>query len=277
MAGRRRRDAMAARRRSGRSPMPSADEVLSARCAFVLSTGRCGTALLTDLLGRSSALEVVHSPRPELEYASAEAHATTADVAALELAFLAARYEALVNASLVGRTYVETNNRITFFGRGIAKLLPNAKFIHLVRHPGAFVRSGIRRGYYEPSAFQPQRLRPRRVAGWATMSRVEKIAFEWQEINAAVEHLKQEITPERVMTLTSERLFEDPDAAPAVFRFLEVADPFATDAEALKARLSEPKNAQSVGKFPVYHQWSEDDRAALRRIATLAAVYGYKL
>ena len=41
---------------------------------FVLSTGRCGTALLTKIFEQHSDIDVHHTPTPELVYYSKLAH-----------------------------------------------------------------------------------------------------------------------------------------------------------------------------------------------------------
>ena len=112
---------------------------------FILSTGRAGTQYLTELLNELPGLQALHEPQPELLYASRWAYEHQEKTEMLEAAFLAARYEFIRNAHLSGLRYVETNNRLCFLADGIAKAFPKARFIHLVRHPEAFIRSGLQR------------------------------------------------------------------------------------------------------------------------------------
>ena len=44
--------------------------------------------------------------------------------------------------------------------RALGELFPKAKFIQLVRHPGDFVRSGIRRKYYSGNENDDSRITP---------------------------------------------------------------------------------------------------------------------
>lgn len=264
------------RRALGLPEFPPPDEVLSAPYVFVLSTGRCGTAYLTEVLSRSPGLSVRHTPKPELEYVSSLVHRTRPTPEALDLATLAARFELFVEAYRAGRTYVETNNRITFFAPALAHLLPNARFIHVVRHPGDFVRSGMRRGYYAPGVVQHQRLTPPDFPEWSSYSEVEKICWEWNEINSFIEHFKESVAADRVLTIRSEAMFREPDAMLAVLDFLGTGED-----EELVTAITEgqfkPVNVQSKGSYPKYEQWPEADKVALRQIATLAPNYGYEV
>ena len=107
---------------------------------FVLSTGRAGTQYLTHMFEQLDGFVSEHEPQPELLYTSRWAYEKQGQSDLLEAAFLSARYELLRNAFLENKTYVETNNRLSFLAEGIAKALPKARFIHLIRHPKAFIK-----------------------------------------------------------------------------------------------------------------------------------------
>lgn len=269
------------RRRVGQSLEVHPQEILDAPYVFVLSTGRCGTALLTKVLKRSPQLLVEHAPKPELEWVSSLVHQNQPSMEALRLAVLAARFDAFFQHAFErNRIYVETNNRISLFAPALAELLPRSRFIHLVRHPAGFVRSGMRRNYYADGT-QHQRLIPREIEGWSQWSRLEKIAWEWNEINARIEAFKSECAPDRVMTLTSEALFagHKGDAIATLWPFIGVPDPFADKRgrRRLEKLFRQPVNEQISGNFPKYSDWPEADRAALRNTATLAPRYGYEM
>jgi hypothetical protein len=225
---------------------------------------------------------VEHDPKPALEYASSCAHSNGATKEALTLAILAARFEVYFEEAFSrGRFYVETNNRITFFAPALAELLPNSKFIHLVRHPGDFVRSGMRRGYYDGRTVQHQRLDgASKLRGWDNMSRIEKIGWEWSEINATCERFKKTVGSDRLATIKSEEFFGDTAVLHSIFRFLRVEDPFRGkrgQAKLLRL-LKRPINAQHSGSFPDYALWSDADKSALRRVAgSIAVLYGFDL
>jgi hypothetical protein len=264
------------RRRSlGLPEFPPAEEVLAAPYYFVLSTGRCGTSFLTEILRRSARLSVHHAPKPELQYLSSLVHRIVPVAASLDLAVLAARFELFVNAYRSGEIYVETNNRITFFAPALARLLPNARFIHLVRNPADFVRSGMRRGYYANGTIQYQRLIPHGNAEWCSYSQLEKITWEWNEINAFIEKFKASMPDDRVLTVRSEDLFRDFETLKSVLEFVGVAGDKRIAGAAAKRALK-PINQQKSGSFPKYSHWSGADKAALRRLALLGPKYGYE-
>ncbi|MCK5343738.1 MAG: hypothetical protein KAR20_10055, partial [Candidatus Heimdallarchaeota archaeon] len=151
------------------------------KSCFILSTGRCGTELLVKLFQLSNAGKVVHEPKPQLVYGSKIAHELSKNSSAKELGFITARYDILRETYLRNQFYIETNNRITFFADAIYDLMPGSKFIHLVRHPGDFVRSGIRRKYYSGHDYDDGRLTP--IPGsqvfieWQNFSQIKKVGW----------------------------------------------------------------------------------------------------
>jgi hypothetical protein len=246
---------------------------------FVLSTGRAGTKLLTELMTDDVALDVRHTPEPELVLPSRIAYAEgAADPAGFRRATFVGRYEAVQASWLAGATYVETNNRITFFAPWLAELFPRARFLHLVRHPADFARSGVRRGYYTGRLGDEGRIRPRpgdpAVEAWSDMSPVARSAWLWNATQAYCEEFKATLTPDRQHTVLAEDLFSDPAAAESIFAFVDRPAPLRP---AIAARIAVPVNAQRTGEFPTLDGWSADDRSALARWAPLAAKYGYSV
>lgn len=270
------------RARAGMGPTVHPDELpdqvlAEAAPLFVLSTGRAGTKLLTELMADDIALDVRHTPAPELVLPSRIAYAEgAADAAGFRRATFVARYEVVQESWLAGATYVETNNRITFFAPWLAELFPRARFLHLVRHPADFVRSGVRRGYYTGRLGDEGRIRPRpddpAAAEWSTMSPVARVAWLWNATQAFCEDFKATLTPERQRTVRAEDLFTDPTATESIFAFINRPAP---PRAAIAARIAVPVNAQRTGDFPTFDDWSAEDRAALMRWAPLAGRYGY--
>ena len=169
------------------------------KCIFVLSTGRCGTKLLTKILNFSSELWVDHKPSPELAFQSYRAYKYQYTLDQLKTDFSNSRLDMIKKCYKNSLIYCETNNRISLYARAISNIFPNAKFIHLVRHPGEFVRSGIRRGYYtRMNAEISGHLEPREnsslIEKWSIMSQIEKIAWQWNTINSEIENFKKNIT-----------------------------------------------------------------------------------
>lgn len=267
-------------KQNGYRANPTAKDIFDQPYVFVLSTGRSGTALLTKILSKSRRLRVEHNPAPNLEYVSSIAHRDSVSFESLKVGVISARFDTFfLDSYLRGKIYVETNNRISLFAPALAELLPNARFVHLVRNPADFVRSGMRRGYYDGGYVQHQRIDGSYCGGWHSWSRVEKIAFEWNEVNKKIEEFKTGVATERVITMNSEDLFGDILFSQQLFDFIGVESPFKGRSGRIKLdnMIHRPINKQKSGKFPEYRDWDQADRIALQRQASLAKLYGYKL
>lgn len=244
---------------------------------FVLSTGRSGTLLLTRLLQLSPDAYPLHEPRPELFRTSRRAYEEihrTPEI--FREVFKSAREEYVLRAAQLDRVYIETNNQITFFAPVIADVFPGAPFLHLVRHPGDFVRSGIRRKWYEGShSHEIGRIVPADKAGktaWEGWSQIKKIGWLWNETNSFIEAFAQTLPDGRMMLVKSEDLFREADVAEAIFRFLNLTG---YDRKRVGRVIGKPMNVQRKGHFPHFDEWSEADKTALARVTPLADKYGY--
>jgi len=249
----------------------------NAPCCFVLSTGRCGTKLLTKVLNMSNTIDCQHTPSPELVQASKKAYERIwRDRECFRLAISMARYDLVRDSYLKDLIYLETNNRITFFAPVLADIFRKAKFIHLVRHPGEFVRSGIRRGWYtEKTGARLGKIVLSDSHKWVVMSQIERISWLWNETNQFVERFKEEVQDQRrVFSLRAEELFSDPVKVQGIFEFLDVKPPAL---KRIKKVIKYPINIQKVGRFPKYKEWSEEQKDQLKVYATLAVKYGYQL
>ena len=275
---RKRRNALAVCRTTSFISKPPVSEVLNQPYLFVLSTGRCGTALITKILASSSSIRCEHNPKPDLEYVSSFVHHNNIDSQSLKAAVLASRFDLyFLDSYQRGQIYAETNNRISFFASALSELLPKSKFIHLVRDPADFVRSGMRRGYYQEGSVQYQRLNGSNFLAWNKFSPLEKITWEWNEINQNIENFKYLVPSHRVLTIFSESLYTDPGVTHDIYDFIGIDNPFSgiKGSNILHRILSFPINKQTIGDFPEYSRWSSADKKSFLRIATLAKLYGY--
>lgn len=198
---------------------------------FVLSTGRCGTQLLTQILNKHSSILAYHTPTPEFTYYSRFAYETTDSLAEqLKLIADSGRYEYVRDAYLSEHHFAETNNRITFFAPALAELYPKSRFIHLIRHPASFVNSGISRDWYSGNVlYDESRITPSADSNidWKNMTRSEKITWLWNETNQFIEDFKDSLDTHRHITVKSEELFNDVSASTKIFDFLQLS-PLAT-------------------------------------------------
>lgn len=202
------------------------EEVLSrAEPLFVLSTGRAGTRFLFELLQKSAQTKVYHDVLPELRYHSEKAYvkgfSQCNEVSAM---FDAARYELIRNAYIEDKKFCELNPGITFFAFQIAHLFPNAKFLHLHRHPLEFIESGVARKWYETGrVIEEGRIKAETDSLWKSLPNVEKIAFLWMQTNSFIEGVKERF-PERFFTCSSTDIFNDESKLLEILHFGKVSD-----------------------------------------------------
>jgi len=247
------------------------------RPVFVLSTGRCGTSWLTELLRQSKHLHVNHTDYPELirqGRLAFEQH--PANLEMFKEIVRACRDGYLAQAYWMGQTYVETNPRICFLAYAVKEVYPSAKFIHLYRHPGDFVRSGLRRGWYEGAAHDEGRIVDHENPdAWRQLNNIEKISWLWNATNQFAEDFLAGLPKECALQIRAESMFSDVGVAQRILDFLGVTD---ISEAAMQSRLSRPVSAQRRGKpVPPYSEWSEAEKEAVRNYAPLAAKYGYQL
>lgn len=246
-----------------------------APCLFVLSTGRCGTKLLTDILRTSRAIDVHHRPSPELVVPSRLAYEEGGDYPnEFRRATFMARYDLVENSYIKDQIYAETNCRITFLAPYLNQVFGGAKFLHLVRDPITFINSARARGYYQSERADRGHIKP--VKGydmqlWPTMTINQKIAWNWNSTNAFIEEFKETLPRGSVMTVRSEDLFEQADISRSVFDFLETDPP---NEKTIKGLIGNPVNASKRGdeSNPVDLEGLKSD---VKEFAPLAKIYGY--
>ncbi len=249
------------------------------RPAFVLSTGRSGTLLLNRLLLLSPQAFAVHQPKPELIRVSKLAYEKIyQSPEVFEEVFRTAREELMFEAVKLQKVFIETNNHITFFAPIISKVFPNAVFLHLVRHPGDFIRSGIRRRWYSGMHdYDLGRIVP--VSGeykerWKELSDIEKIGWLWNETNQFIDNFKKSVPEENFSSVKAEDLFKKTAVTKEIFDFLKLNG---FNERLVQRTIKNPVNVQRKGHFPPYKDWNELEKRKLKKIAVLAENYGYIL
>lgn len=245
-------------------------------CVFVLSTGRAGTELLENIFRLDKRNLTFHEPQPDLVYASRMAYEIGPDnKTGRKLAFVASRYHLLKKSYLIRKRYIETNNKISFFADAIHDLLPNSMFIHLVRDPRNFVRSAMRRKYYQGHDYDDGRLIPAKGStelNWDSASLIMKNGWLWNETNQYIENIKNTMNSERIKTIRSEDLFNNPKNVKEILEFLKInVSPDST----LDRILKRPVNIQVKGSFPDFKNWSESDKDDLMGVTPLGKKYGF--
>lgn len=185
--------------------------------AFFLSTGRCGTSWFAHYLAKDSRIKSVHAPLPDFGMENCMAYNLQKEdpnfknqnyFDALKAVFLVGREQFLRYSYKTNKRYFETNNHLTFFAPIIASILPQSQFVHIVRNPLEFIKSGLNRGWYNghdnSRQIVPYDLKFREE--WLTYSRHVKIAWLWAETNRYIEAFKSQMGIDRIITFNFNQL-----------------------------------------------------------------------
>jgi|GEM_PF-1510256 len=249
---------------------------------WVLSTGRTGSNSLTELLKLSPFLDAFHEPAPELfqfsyAYAMNKIHR---NIALKTLGYL--RDELVFRSIRDGQVYVETNNRVTYIADLLLELYPSSRFIHIYRNPYDFIRSGMRRNYYNGHMRDYARLRPNNQDAihqqWEDFSNLQKVAWNWTIVNERCLNFKASLSENQVMSLSSESLFQaDPSLIYSLFSFAGSKAFHPPKAEINKV-METKHNAQNKGQFANPKDWNSGQIEQVNDIiAPIASKLGYQL
>ena len=243
---------------------------------FFVSTGSAGSELLVRLMNESKIGSVYHEPRPRMFYGSKLVFEKNVEVQTKKIAYLSARYDLLKKAYLEEKRFVETNNRNTFFMRALGELFPKAKFIQLVRHPGDFVRSGIRRKYYSGNENDDSRITPlvndQYNKDWKILSDIERIGWLWNATYNFIEEEKSHLNADNIIIVKSEDLFSNPQTYNKICAFLEHDQ---LSERKITSIIKRPVNKQKQSAYPKWNEWSEEDMNKLIKMTPLGVTYGY--
>ncbi len=251
---------------------------------FFLSTGRCGTNWFTLLFSYDKSIRAFHEPRPNFGvqgkvaydiYARTGFKPTPTEEQLLEELFLTGREQHIRYSYKTQRRLLETNNQLTFLAPAIFRLFPETRFVHLNRHPGEFVRSAMRRGFYNNSD-DIKRIVPvgndPYSNSWEGFSLLEKNCWLWQATNSFIREFTTGLPREHHTYFDLNRLSEE--NIRKLCDFLQVDIP----SRILRKMLGTRVNVQQTGARQGYREWPEEEKAVVRRICgTMAGEYGYEL
>ncbi|HEX2698244.1 MAG TPA: sulfotransferase [Anaerolineales bacterium] len=178
------------------------------------------------------------------------------------------------------RGYVETSPQATFLAPLISTIIPEVRFIYLVRDPREVVRSGMRRRWFNGNPADGTRISPlmdspiRRE--WETYTAFQKNLWLWAESNRWILRFLSSFPQERQLFLRSEDVFSaDKDVLASLFTFIHASLPPITKVNRL---LDQKLNAQQSGEFPDVSAWTREMYKDLIKIAgEVAGVLGYDL
>ncbi len=255
------------------------------RPVFVLTTGRSGSKWVVELLSGAPSLAPFHEPRPALMHLARFAHERRGEPALLAPIIDAVRTEMVLEAMIRGRVYVESNQCLAFFAPALDRVFSSCRFVHLLRHPGDFARSAIRKGWYRnDSIWEANRPRMGDEAAWSRLDPIEKLGWLWAETNRFVSGFLEVLAPGRALTCRLEDLTASPERAQELFAFCGAEPPSMDRIRALQAQRSnelridsnEPPTMRKVASYPAYPDWPEAEKEKLRFFAATAARrFGY--
>ncbi len=253
------------------------------RPVFFLSTGRTGTKWFADLFSCDHKIKAFHAPSPDLAAQNLFAYASQENQTfrneelneILGQIFMAARESHLRYSYKCLRRYLETNNHITFFAYALGELLPQSRFIHIHRHPGDFVSSGLKRNWYSEEGKEQRQIAP--VKGpekeaWSRYHTIQKIAWLWKETNTYIETFKLSLPSERVFTFDFSSM--DFDSLKELIRFTEarISD------NQIRKRITRRLNDQQYQSSEKYSNWTDEEKQMLAEMCDpLAGKYQYRL
>jgi hypothetical protein len=201
-------------------------------CVFVLSTGRVGTETIAYLLGLLKNVFSYHEPSPQLfalsklAYEMSELYQTDQNIKQVfQTAFLSSRKEIIDYSLSCRRGFIETGPDCTFLCQIIYDLIPNVKFVHLVRDHFDVVRSGMRRGWYAGHKFDPSRITPLKGTQfykvWENYTPLEKNLWLWAETNQRILNFAKGFPTDKYLLLHSEAMFQNKKTTlDSLYRFI---------------------------------------------------------
>jgi len=240
---------------------------------FILSTWRTWTALLTKILNTIPTIEARHTFELELLHFCKEWFKNNnKDSKYLSAIIDSNRYEYIRNTYLRNIQFIDTSIYATFFARQLSELYPKAKFIHLVRHPGWFINSWIRRKWYmNNSVYEEWYLIPSNKC----KKQIEKIAWLWYNTNSFIEDFKDKISNNRVLTVKFEDMVKDTSATNKILNFIWKEK--SIHEKQIEKLIKKPVNVQKIWKCKKYKNWSKEDKDTLIPYKKLIEKYWYKL
>lgn len=255
---------------------------------FILNTGRSGSALLQDVFTNYDNIDAFHEAHPTLFLLPNYAYHNQGEGKILENIFRAARTELLLTSKVNSKIYLETNQCLVFFAYQILKVFPNAKFVHLTRHPGDFVRSGIMKGWHKnDSVWEMGRIRMKDEIEWSKLTQLQKLSWVWRETHGFIERFKETVNSNGIFTVKLEDLIKKREIFNELLNFIgsnreatpkEFTNLFKRKLNKIEISSNEPDNMFKLAKYPNYEHWNEDEKSQLKEATnSLCKLYEYTL
>jgi hypothetical protein len=254
---------------------------------FILNSGRSGSALIYEIFKKSTHLDSFHEASPVLMMLTNFAFQNQEKKNELEKIIEASRMELLLESFLQGKNFVESNHCLVFFARQIRQLFPMAKFIHLIRHPANFIRSGVLKGWYlNDSIWEINRIKMSDEVTWSGMSQVEKLAWNWKVTHEYIDSFKKEpglstLTVRLEDLTSSEKTFSEMSEFVdnrLVFKPGEIRQLQQHKINEVVLGNNDAPGMHKKTSYPDYADWCLSDKELVRKhTAGLAVKYNYAL
>lgn len=254
---------------------------------FVLNTGRSGSAKLQEIFDLFDESHSYHEANPNLMMLSDYAFHNQDKDEVLTKIFEAARMELILEAAIDNKIYIETNQCLVFYIHQIINLFPNAKFVHLLRHPGDFVASAIRKGWHlNDSIWELGRLKSLNEGYWNKLTHVEKLTWVWNETHNFVEVFKR-ANQENCYTVRFEDLVTNEQTIDELVSFVgldyskqqnAIMELIGKKKNEIQVYNNEPPRMKKNPDFPNYKVWGNELKSELKNfVSNLAEQYEYKI
>lgn len=245
---------------------------------FIVSTGRCGSTMLSRILAIHPSL-FVFNQYPSLRTEAFVKWSDPRRVKEIEKKIRKKREELLNMVRRNRLIYVENSTSAALLIDELYRLF-NARFIFIYRDARDFIRSGMSRGWYKPESLRHRfkTLIRRRFlidTGKDTVdtllipprdfkTRFEKIAWRWVEINRIILDRFSFLPDGHKLFFKVEELGRE--SLIGVHNFLGIKVDEAMIVEMLAIAATKP-NKSPNHDFPPYGEWSEYHKRLFKKIA----------
>lgn len=258
---------------------------MSATPFFIVSSGRSGTAMLHKALSAAGNVEMHHEYMVNIVQPLAVQRYLGLTNSSKALELLRECYVAAVRYNEAA-FWGDSSNKVSWLIPELAALLPEARFVHLVRDGRKVASSyfhklrdecyddrssAILQAHYDDPTRVPAPP-PEKKYWWPvprhgdpiaqefrSFDQFERIAWHWAEINAVILDSLAQLTPERHLFMRLEDLLVSPQLVRFLFEFIGL--PFRDEHFAIFAR---PHNVNR----PEDHPLTQAQRVAFDRIAS---------
>lgn len=216
---------------------------------FCQNSGACGSHYIVDLLNENGIGRVFHEKDPDLNEIGVRHFDSPLPKSQLVQTLRYTRHN----------VFFEANNRLFSLSREISIAFPNAKFIHLFRHPANAVRSAMSK----PNVAEYLQTNIRfsgSLAGSSEQKPIERFCHYWNNVNQRIFDDVSDLESSGVAVIWVD--FDDLIAG-------NVKQLAAFIGNELSKRKRSPSNVglvRSEGKFETFEQWNAADRKMLEEI-----------